>query len=529
MTAKLLGCAPVPCTNSDELFGFGCLKSLLTAYVDKTIQEWYIQKLDAVGQQAHTVQAKLIFVQPLITRDEKNIKAILSAQVDDWELGELRRTLISYTGDNVFTLEGERWRHSRSLSRSAFSRETVANLAMYERHIQDCFLSCPIEDDGWTSVFDFQHSLRAFAADVITELLYGYSTHSQNPVKRSQLAAQLQATDLPDLQSFIRNSTELSQSLGFSAMFGKWHKYVPSWKYRRNVRVVHQFAKWFVERRLHQMSSSKADSKPSPDEHYVLLNELSLIIQDPIQLRHEIIGLFGAGQDTTSSLLGWMVYYLARYPRVFDKLRATVLSTFGDDFDLKRMGFAELQGCAYLQACLNEALRIGSPQPATTRQASKDTVLPSGGGSDGISPIFVPKGTQVILNFFAMHHRADIWGSDVEEFRPERWEERRIDWTFSPFGGGPRKCAGSKSLFTYQCGCQTASSDFGYSRSDQLVRTEVSFFVARIAQHFDKIENMDPTDHVVNNSVINNRSGTGVIVKMHQAECVKSPDDSDRW
>ena len=458
-TAKLLGCAPVPCTNPHELFGFGCLKSLLTAYTNRALPAWYIQKLDAVGLHAHTVQAKLVLGQPLITRDEKNIKAVLSAQVSDWELGQVRQGLLSHTGDNVFTLEGERWRHSRSLSRSAFSRETVANLAMYERHLQDFFLTCPIGDDGWTKVLDLQPTLRTLAFDVITELLYGYSTHSQNPEKRLQLVTQLQATDLPDTTTYIRDATEITDSLGFSAIFGKWHKYVPAREFRRNVRVVHQYTKWFVERRLHQMASSKAASEPSSDERFVLLNELSTVMQDPVQLRHEIIGLFQAGQDTTSGLLGWMVYYLARYPRVYSKLRTTVLSAFGDGFDLQRMGFVELHGCEYLHACINETLRMGSPQPATSREALKDTVLPSGGGPDGQSPIFVPKGTQIILNFFAMHHRADIWGSDVEEFRPERWEGKRIDWSFSPFGGGPRRCAGRKSHFSpTDMFCRTASS-----------------------------------------------------------------------
>ena len=455
--AKLLGCAPVRCTNSDELFGFGRLRSLITAYKHRALPAWYIHNLDAVAKDAHTVQAKLVFGQPLITRDEQNIKAVLSAQVSDWELGELRRTILSHTGDNVFTLEGELWRHSRSLSRSAFSRETVANLAMYERHLQDLFLACPVGDDGWTKITDFQPTIRALTLDIITELLYGYSSHSLNPVKQSQLAAQLQATDIPDAQKYVRSTIAFADSLGLSAMFGKWHKYFRPWDYRHRVDVTHKHTDWFVERRLRQMSSPKADSEPSSGEHFVLLNELSTIIQDPVQLRCEISGLFAAGQSTTASLLSWSVYYLARSPRVYSQLRTAVLSTFGDDLDLKRMGFAELHGCQYLQACIKETLRMGTPLVGTTRQALKDTILPAGGGSDGRSPILVPKGTQIILNFFGMHHRADIWGSDVEEFRPERWEGRRVDWSFSPFGGGPRKCAGRKSSFFYPGVCPTAS------------------------------------------------------------------------
>ncbi len=85
ITAKLHGCAPVPCTNPEELFGFGLLRSLLVAYFKQTIPSWYIQRFDAAGPHVHTVRAKLGWGQSLITRDEKNIKAILSAQVDDWD------------------------------------------------------------------------------------------------------------------------------------------------------------------------------------------------------------------------------------------------------------------------------------------------------------------------------------------------------------------------------------------------------------------------------------------------------------
>ena len=53
--------------------------------------------------------------------------------------------------------------------------------------------------------------------------------------------------------------------------------------------------------------------------------------------------------------------------------------------------------------------------------------------------------------------------------------------------------------------------------TEQLALTEACYVITRIVQRFDKIENMDPVDHVVNYAAIGNRSGTGIVVKMHRA------------
>ena len=57
-----------------------------------------------------------------------------------------------------------------------------------------------------------------------------------------------------------------------------------------------------------------------------------------------------------------------------------------------------------------------------------DVVLPKGGGNDGKSPIFVRKGTSVHLHFNGLHKRKDLWGPDVDEFRPERWRDEITPW-----------------------------------------------------------------------------------------------------
>lgn len=54
-----------------------------------------------------------------------------------------------------------------------------------------------------------------------------------------------------------------------------------------------------------------------------------------------------------------------------------------------------------------------------------DVILPTGGGADKQSPIFVREGTLVSMHFHALHRRPDLWGPDASEFRPERWADER--------------------------------------------------------------------------------------------------------
>lgn len=76
--------------------------------------------------------------------------------------------------------------------------------------------------------------------------------------------------------------------------------------------------------------------------------------------------------------------------------------------------------------------------------ALKDTVVPLGGGPDGKSPLFIPKGWSLAWSVWTMHRRKDFYGEDAEEFKPERWETLRPGWEYLPFNGGPRICIGRK-------------------------------------------------------------------------------------
>lgn len=199
-----------------------------------------------------------------------------------------------------------------------------------------------------------------------------------------------------------------------------------------------------------------------------------------------------AGRDTTAALLSWVFFELAQRPDVQQKLRQAVRDDFGND--TRKINFATLKSCKYLQYILNETLRCWPTVPVNNRTAVRDTVLPVGGGPNRDQPIPVRKGESVTFIIYAMHRRKDIWGEDANEFKPERWEGRKSDWSFIPFSGGPRICLGQ-----------------------QYALTEAGYLVVRLLQTFDKIEWNGPTGRPRKGLGLTLFPRDGVHVRMHKA------------
>ena len=74
----------------------------------------------------------------------------------------------------------------------------------------------------------------------------------------------------------------------------------------------------------------------------------------------------------------------------------------------------ESRNLLYLQACIKEGLRL---YPPVTGLLAKE-VPPQGDIIDGR---FVPGGTSIGWNTWGLMRLHDVFGMDVEVFRPERW------------------------------------------------------------------------------------------------------------
>jgi cytochrome P450 len=432
----------------------------------------------------------------IYTCDPKNIQAILATRFQDFELGETRRqSFFPLLGNGIFTADGKEWydlsptstlpvgrpdtdtvrEHSRSMLRPQFSRQQVADLQLEEVHVQNLLKHLMLEDQhdqSWTTVVDVVPLFFRLTLDSATEFLFGQSVNSQIAALPDRDQSSLEEKNL-DWTSFGPAFDAATADIATRSWLYEFFWLYNPQSFKKHCRDVHKFVDYYVNLALCSEVTSQEktkDPQEPPRARYVFLHELVQQTRDPIELRSQLLNILLAGRDTTAGLLGWTFYLLARHPRVFKTLREVVIQTFGNGNgdNPKAITFESLKQCTYLQFTLSESLRLFATVPANSRRAVRDTTLPRGGGPDGTAPVFVKKDQEVGYSVHIMHHREDIWGGDVGEFKPERWTGRKPGWEFLPFNGGPRICLGQ-----------------------QFALTEAGYVIVRLLQTFDGLE-MDP-------------------------------------
>ncbi|KAL2205465.1 averantin oxidoreductase [Sarocladium strictum] len=168
--------------------------------------------------------------------------------------------------------------------------------------------------------------------------------------------------------------------------------------------------------------------------YYILRqNEKGGVSQDEIILNSALFIV--AGSETTASLLSGLLMWLLRTPEAYKKLTTEIRTTFKTAADMK---FLDLQELTYMNACIDEALRIFPPIPTGLTR----TVPKSG---DTVAGEFLPGGITVSCHSWAQTHSPHNF-RQPEDFIPERWLDPAFDSdkkdASQPFSLGPRGCIG---------------------------------------------------------------------------------------
>ncbi|KAJ7463301.1 cytochrome P450 monooxygenase [Mycena latifolia] len=156
------------------------------------------------------------------------------------------------------------------------------------------------------------------------------------------------------------------------------------------------------------------------------------------ELTAEAQTLLIAGSDTTSNSTCAIIYHLAANPQKQAYLQKELDEQLGTEDEMVATS-EQVKHLPYLEACINEALRIHS-----TSALGLPRVVPEGGVI--ICDQSFPAGAVVSVPSYTIHRDPGVWGRDVEAYRPERWFEEdkaaAMQKTFNPYSVGPRACVG---------------------------------------------------------------------------------------
>ncbi|KAK7993614.1 hypothetical protein PG989_006995 [Apiospora arundinis] len=157
-----------------------------------------------------------------------------------------------------------------------------------------------------------------------------------------------------------------------------------------------------------------------------------------------------AGHDVLAVTLRAVLYYVSRNLSVEQSIRDE-LSTFKKSYPCSTIiSYSELTQLPYMDAVIYESLRIHG----NLGLINERVIPPEGAIIDGYH---IPGGTVVGINPWVMHRNTEIFGEDIDTFRPERWLEGpqrdiiEMRRNLFSFGAGPRMCIGKNIAMMQIC------------------------------------------------------------------------------
>ncbi|KAI9320451.1 cytochrome P450 [Dichotomocladium elegans] len=371
----------------------------------------------------------------ILVTDPGIVKQVLMTQQYDFEKSDrVKRSLMPVVGEGVLLAEGDLHRQQRKLLNPAFSVRALRNLVpafiVPARQLRDRWTKELVEDQPTEIIVS--NGLSRVTLDVIG--IAGFGAEFQTVLDG------LPTTSGGRLSQAYMNIFSGDNSLArFLNIFVPFFRRIPTkgnLEFRHDIETLHREAMTLVEQGRKNLSNDRNSDKTL----------LSLMMREvdsetgkgmsTKDLQAQCLTFMTAGHETTGVALSWALWLLAKHPHVQSALRNEVRPWFEQDDCIPTPD--EINALTLLNNVCKEVMRLYTPVPMVNRVAIKDVVL---GGQ-----YFIPKGTGVFIAPLVTHHDPDFWGPDVEDFRPDRWNEAPANqanpYVYMPFLAGGRQCIG---------------------------------------------------------------------------------------
>ncbi|KAH9963632.1 cytochrome P450 monooxygenase CYP63 [Russula dissimulans] len=402
-----------------------------------------------------TLNTRFFWDDQIISMDEKVFRFVAHTGFAHFEKGILWHERIDkLLGTGLFNAEGNQWRIGRQIARPFFTKERISDFHIFEQTSAKALNLMSNRAASYQPI-DIQDLLQRFTLDAASLFLWGHAlnTLDQPLTQPGRVILGPKGSAPADGGGEWDVFTNAFETV--AVLITRRGVQGPTWpllelfkdKTEEPIQVIMDWLEPLVRQALSRKAKRReanGDAKMSTrDDDAVFLDYLADQTDDVEHIRYELITFLIASRDTTSSLLTFVIYFLALHPNVCHRLREEVLDTFGPN---GAPTYQHLKTMGYLHAVLKETLRIFPSAPLVARTSRDDPlVIPS------TTKLYLPPKTQIMMSSLLAHKRPELWGPDAEAFRPDRWFEpalldsvNKTPFMYSPFYGGPRVCLGQE-------------------------------------------------------------------------------------
>ncbi|KAK5988243.1 Cytochrome P450 monooxygenase FCK2 [Cladobotryum mycophilum] len=195
--------------------------------------------------------------------------------------------------------------------------------------------------------------------------------------------------------------------------------------------------KWLA----HEVDERRKRKPETPDIYSWILEEYEAVEkptkQETLDIYSDAHLIVIAGSDTTAAALTCLFFELAYHPEAVKTLREEIDQYYAENDEPSAHSFGKLE---YLQACINESLRLHPAVPSgVQRQAPPEGMQ--------LGDVYIPGNTIIQTPTWTLH-RDERSFVQPNEFIPERWTSKpelvKNAAVFSPFLTGRYSCVGKQ-------------------------------------------------------------------------------------
>ncbi|CAG9828103.1 unnamed protein product [Diabrotica balteata] len=411
-------------------------------------------------------------VPALMIRDPKLLKQIT---VKDFDHFVNHRTFVPEGSDplwskNLLSLRDQRWRDMRAVLSPSF---TSSKMKMMFHLMADCsenLVKHFLTKDQETTEVAFKDVATRYANDIIASTAFGIRTDSFEKPKNEFY---LMGKEITSFSSFWKNLKivgfitipKIFKLLKINIFDGPSRLFFinlieDTLRMREEKNIVRpDMLNLLIEAKKgiqHKDEQSGIDETgySTVQEHLTGKHMQASDITNEDITAHALIFFFG-GFDSVSSTMCFAAHELATHPDIQTRLREEIDQGFEEGKG--KMTYEVLMKMKYLDMVISECLRKWPNFPGIDRECSKEYVIQP--ESPDEEPLIVEKGSILVLPVMSIHHDPKYF-PDPERFDPERFSDENKgkikEYTYFPFGLGPRNCIGSrfallemKALFSY--------------------------------------------------------------------------------